>query len=472
MSLTVDSHTATASGDAWVSPELAARVCAAWAASGEFGEHVVYERDGRWVFAAGVAVRIVLTKDDVVVTEGSHRVSAPWRGDPSEALAAALASLATPDWRVYGWVGFDFCAPHHDLADRVSDGAVLAHLMVPVFEAVIDATGIDTAGADVATAARLRELADSVGALPQATPIEVGADTDGYRTRVARAVDEIDQGKYQKVILSRRVDVPFAVDIPATYALGRAGNNPARSYLLRLGSMSAAGFSPELVVATDTDGHVITEPLAGTRAFGRSAELDAAARADLRADVKEIAEHAMSVQACFEEIASVSLPGTTVVSEFMVVRERGSVQHLASTVRGELSPEAGPWRALAVLFPSITASGIPKTQALDAIYRLEPEGRGLYSGAVITASSAGDLEATLTLRSIFAVDGRAWLRAGAGIVGQSNPDREFEETCEKLASVAPFVVRSEDADRRDDAERDGAAREDAERENAERSRAR
>ncbi|NED61537.1 salicylate synthase, partial [Streptomyces sp. SID10244] len=218
-----------------------------------------------------------------------------------------------------------------------------------------------------------------------------------------QAIDEINRGDYQKVIMSRRVDVPFDVDIPATYARGRAGNNPARSYLLDLGSLSAAGFSPELVLATEPDGTVITEPLAGTRAFGRSAELDAAARADLLADAKEIAEHAMSVQACFEEIASVSLPGTTVVSEFMVVRERGSVQHLASTVRGELSPEAGPWQALAVLFPSITASGIPKSAALEAIYRLEPDSRGLYSGAVVVASSAGDLEATLTLRSIFAV---------------------------------------------------------------------
>ncbi|GAA3703854.1 salicylate synthase [Gordonia hankookensis] len=441
MSLTVDSHAAGAPRRPRLSPEIAARVCATWAASGEFGEHVVYERDRRWTFAAGVAARIVVTTTAVIVTEAGQQVRTPWHGDPSAAVAEALDALTDTEWRVYGWIGFDYCAPFHGLVDSVPDGVVLAHLMVPEFEAFVDGSGVDTGTADDARAARLRELAATAMTPPGPTHVDVDVDHDDYRGRVAQAIDEINRGDYQKVIMSRRVDVPFDVDIPATYARGRAGNNPARSYLLDLGSLSAAGFSPELVLATEPDGTVITEPLAGTRAFGRSAELDAAARADLLADAKEIAEHAMSVQACFEEIASVSLPGTTVVSEFMVVRERGSVQHLASTVRGELSPEAGPWQALAVLFPSITASGIPKSAALEAIYRLEPDSRGLYSGAVVVASSAGDLEATLTLRSIFAVGNRAWLRAGAGIVGQSNPDREFEETCEKLGSVAPYVVR-------------------------------
>lgn len=441
MSLTVDSHVAGSALNQPLSPDVAARICAAWASSDEFGEYVVYEREGRWVFAAGVTTRIVLTRDDVVVTEGEWQVSTPWTGDPADALAAAVGSLGESDWRIYGWVGFDFCATKHQLFDRVPADAILAHLIVPKFEATVDAAGIDAGDVAAATAARLMEIASTATQLPPTSSVDVSRDVDDYHGRVQQAVDEIAAGRYQKVILSRRVDIPFDVDIPATYAHGRAKNNPARSYLLRLGSLAAAGFSPELVVATTEQGEVITEPLAGTRAFGRSAELDAAARVELLSDAKELAEHAMSVQACFAEIEEISLPGTTAVSEFMVVRERGSVQHLASTVRGELSPDAGPWRALAVLFPSITASGIPKTPAVEAIYRLEPDRRELYSGAVITASSAGDLEATLTLRSIFSDHGESWLRAGAGIVGQSLPEREFEETCEKLGSVAPFVVR-------------------------------
>lgn len=442
MSLTVDSTPTgdrRTSGDSTVHP---AQICATWAGAGVVAEYVVYERARRWVFAAGVAARIVLTAATVEITDtDGTRTTRPWGGDPSAALTGALSALSAPEWRVYGWVGFDYCAPHHDLADRIADDTILAHLIIPEFEASVDVDGIDTGTAAPAVAARLRELAESVAPTAAPSPIDVRNDQDDYRGRVARAVGEIAAGRYQKVIMSRRVDIPFPVDLPATYARGRVENSPARSYLLSLGGLSAAGFSPELVVAVGTDGTVVTEPLAGTRALGRSAELDAAAGAELLSDAKEIAEHAMSVRACFDEIESVSLPGTTAVSEFMVIRERGSVQHLASTVRGELRPDAGPWQALTVLFPSITASGIPKAAALDAIYRLEPDRRGLYSGAVVTATSAGELEATLALRTIFDSDDGAWLRAGAGIVGQSDPDREFEETCEKLASVAPHVMR-------------------------------
>ncbi|MBY4570898.1 salicylate synthase [Gordonia sp. PS3] len=445
-------------GDAPVDDDLAARaaaVCGAWASSGEFGEYVVYERDGRWTFAARPQARIILTKTMVIVdpAPGDDHCTPreiAWDGEPAAALNQALTGLGLPRWRLYGWVGFDYCAPHYGLLDRVRDDVVLAHLIVPGLEAFVDADGISAPGADEATLARLRELADlpvhagGEESIRRAEPVEidVSADPDDYRGRVATAVREINDGRYQKVILSRSVDVGFDVDIPATYVRGRKGNNPARSYLLHLGGLEAAGFSPELVVAADGLGSVVTEPLAGTRAFGRSPEADAAAREDLLSDEKEIAEHAMSVRACFSEIESVALPGTTAVNEYMVVRERGSVQHLASTVSGRLDPDAGPWRALGVLFPSITASGIPKAPALEAIYRLEPARRELYSGAVLIADSSGELEATLALRTIFAEGDRAWLRAGAGIVGQSRPEREFEETCEKLGSVAPYVVRA------------------------------
>ncbi|MGJ0120136.1 salicylate synthase [Williamsia sp. MIQD14] len=439
MSLTVDA--APPPTPAVDDPARAADVVAAWAASGEFGDHVVYERNGRWTFAAGVRSRIILTGTEIRVDDGEHSAVTAWTGEPSEALESAVSSLSSgADWRVYGWVGFDFCAARHGLGDHVDGDAVLAHLIVPEFEAYVDADGVDTGTADPAGAARLRHLAH-VSADPAASrAVDVDTDVDDYRGRVATAVAEIADGRYHKVIMSREVSIPFAVDIPATYARGRAANTPARSFLLSLGGLSAAGFSPELVVAVDARGVVITEPLAGTRALGQSAEADLRARDDLLSDGKEIAEHAMSVRACVDEIASVSRDGSTTVDEFMEVRRRGSVQHLASTVSGRLDAGVSAWDALAVLFPSITASGIPKAPALEAIYRLEPTSRGLYSGAVMTASSTGELEATLALRTIFADSDRAWLRAGAGVVAASTPDREFTETCEKLGSVAPYVV--------------------------------
>lgn len=126
----------------------------------------------------------------------------------------------------------------------------------------------------------------------------------------------------------------------------------------------------------------------------------------------------------------------------MTVALRGSVQHLASRVAGWLGPGRDRWNAFAVLFPAITASGIPKDTARRLISSLEQEPRGLYAGAVLTCDVRGELDAALVLRSVFQQGGRTWLQAGAGIVADSKPDREFEETREKLSSIAPYLVRA------------------------------
>ncbi|GAB07298.1 salicylate synthase [Gordonia amarae] len=455
MNVTASSTVAAHAGSA--APADPAQICAAWAATGRFSDYVVYERDGRWTFAADVAARIVLTRTEVSVDTGGSTTSRRWADDPGarpvDALTEAVAALPMADWRLYGWIGFDFAAGHHGLGHLVADDAVLAHLIVPRVELTVGEQGIDGIGLDDELIAVAEAAADIARTTPERTtparatpPVDIDSDPYDYRGQVASAVAEIAAGGYQKVIMSRHVDIPFTVDMPATYARARVANNPMRSYLVSLGGIETAGFSPELVVSVTADGQVLTEPLAGTRPLGRSPEADAAARDELLNDSKEIVEHAVSVRACFSEIESIAEPGSTAVTEFMAIRERGHVQHLASTLRGTLRPDTGPWVALSVLFPSITASGIPKAPALDAIYRLEPIPRSLYSGAIMTASSAGELEATLVLRSVYAQGGQAWLRSGAGVVEQSRPDREFEETCEKLAGLAPFIVAARDGD--------------------------
>jgi salicylate synthetase len=185
---------------------------------------------------------------------------------------------------------------------------------------------------------------------------------------------------------------------------------------------------------------VVTEPLAGTRAFGRGDDHDRAARDDLESNSKEIVEHAISVRSSLQEIAEVAEPGTAVVKDFMSVRERGSVQHLGSTVGARLHPSKDRMDALEALFPAVTASGIPKAQSVDAILRLDKGQRGLYSGAVVMFSADGGMDAALALRSAYESNGQTWLRAGAGIIADSTPDREFEETCEKLTTLAPYLV--------------------------------
>ncbi|WP_040794381.1 nocobactin biosynthesis salicylate synthase NbtS [Nocardia higoensis] len=414
------------------------------ASADRFGEYVMYERPGQWVFAADPIGSIELDATELRVTWAGETTVSAWEGSPARAIDRALAMLPAHATGAYGWIGFEFCAWALEAIAHVDERTSLAHLMIPRVQVTVDESGLRIEGATPEEAAEIHDLvaASQETELPQAHPIDVRVDPTGYRDRVAEAVAEIGAGKYQKVILSRKVDLPFTVDVPSTYRLGRANNTPARSYLLRLGGLESAGFSPELVVSVDDDRVVTTEPLAGTRAFGRGHAEDMAARADLVSDPKEIVEHAISVQLSFAEISSVADPGTPAVSDFMAVRERGSVQHLASTVRGTLAADRSGWDALEVLFPSVTASGIPKREGVDSVFRLDGAPRGLYSGAVVTVSPTGALEATLVLRAVYQTAEGAWLRAGAGVVGQSKPEREFEETCEKLGSIAPYVVKA------------------------------
>ncbi|MFQ6397804.1 salicylate synthase [Nocardia sp. KC 131] len=414
------------------------------AAAGLFGEYVMYERPGEWVFAADPLGSVELDVHELrMVWEGQTTTSA-WEGSPASVIDRALATLPLDERQAYGWIGFEFCAWALDATAHLHPRTALAHLMIPRIEVALGEFGVRISGATPAETCDIHDLiaASQESELPQPHPADIHLDPTGYRDRVTEAIGEIRSGRYQKVILSRKVDLPFVVDVPATYRLGRANNTPARSFLLRLGGLEAAGFSPELVASVDEDRVVTTEPLAGTRAFGRGHDLDMAARADLITDPKEIVEHAISVQTSFSEIAAVAAPGTSAVSDFMAVRERGSVQHLASTVRGRLAADRSSWDALEMLFPSVTASGIPKREGVDSVFRLDGAPRGLYAGAVVTISPTGAMEATLVLRAVYQNAEGAWLRAGAGIVGQSVPEREFEETCEKLGSVAPYVVKA------------------------------
>lgn len=404
-------------------------------------DYQLYERDGVWTLAAGVRALVELDSDEVrLVRDGTTRRQR-WTGRPGAVLADAVDRLLLETDQAFGWISFEFAAHRFGLHDRLAPGTPLARVFWPRTRIVITATEVRLVDVDD----RYREvlhrlLADGVPAAPSATPVDVAGGGADYRDRVTQAIAEIDAGRYEKVILSRRVLLPFPVDFPASYRLGRRHNTPARSFLLRLGGIRSLGYSPELVAAVRSDGAVLTEPLAGTRALGRGPDSDRQARDDLESNAKEIVEHAISVRTSMAEIAEVAQPGTAAITDFMTVRERGSVQHLGSTVRAQLAPDSTRMAALEAFFPAVTASGIPKVGAIEAIMRLDDGPRGLYSGAVVMFGADGDLDAALTLRAAYECGGQAWLRAGAGIIAASSPGREFEETCEKLATVAPHLV--------------------------------
>jgi salicylate synthetase len=404
-------------------------------------EYLLYEHNGHWVLATGVLAMVELDRDELRIIRNGDTQRQAWSGRPGPVLGEAVDRLLLETDQAFGWIAFEFGAYHFGLQDRLAPRTPLARVLWPRTRIVITDEAVRLFDAEEHHHEAVRRLlSEGLPVTPPVSVIDVTTDITDYRARVAGAIREIDTGRYHKVILSRSVDVPFALDFPSTYRLGRQHNTPARSFLLRLGGFRALGYSPELVASVHEDGGVITEPLAGTRALGRGLACDREARDDLESNTKEIVEHAMSVRCSLLEISEVAEPGSAAVIDFMTVRERGSVQHLGSTVSARLDASKDRMDALETLFPAVTASGVPKAASVDAILRLDESPRALYSGAVVMFSSDGGLDAALTLRAAYERDGRTWLQAGAGIIAASKPDREFEETCEKLATLAPYLV--------------------------------
>lgn len=411
------------------------------AASGLFSTYVVYEAADGWSVAGGTAAEVILKPDTVQWTKDGITVERPWRGDPLAQVREFLDGLDLADWRAYGWSAFELA---YAVAGRPVDNDVLLHLVVPRTEARLSANHAVVRGLDAQemalaekTLAGLEPVAETRGR-PVRVDIEAGADA--YRDSVTTVVERIRAGELQKAVVSRIVPVTSDIDLPASYLAGRRANTPARSYLLNMGGMQALGFSPETVVEVEPDGTVSSQPLAGTRALTGDADEDRRLRENLLADPKELHEHAISVKVAVDELAGPCKPDTVVVQEYMVIKERGSVQHLASRVVGRMPQQASPWDAFAAVFPAVTASGVPKHPAYDAISAVEPRERGLYAGTVMTLAQDGSMDAALALRSVFRRNGEIWLQAGAGIVEHSLPERELEETREKLRCVASCLV--------------------------------
>ncbi|MEV6773373.1 salicylate synthase [Nocardia sp. NPDC051030] len=411
------------------------------AAAHEHEDFVLYENSGHWSFACGPLARLILDRHGARV-QGAMSEELAWGSEPLRDVQTLLDRLPVRGWRAYGWSAFELAYAKDGDAGAVGDQQLL-HLMIPGAEVRFGPSVALVRATEEAALQRLVELVE--GTTPEteaaATPLAVRErGREQYRQSVANAIAEINDGRVQKVICSRVVAVEHEIDLVSTFVVGRRANNPARSFLIRLGGVEVAGFSPEIVVQVTTDGKVTIQPLAGTRVVSPDAAENQRLRAELLSDSKEIYEHAISVQVACDDLRGVCVPESIVVEEFMAIRERGSVQHLASRVSGRLEDGRRAWDAFGAAFPAVTASGVPRSAAYQSIRRIEESERGLYSGSVLTVDDEGAMDAALVLRSVYRQDGRTWLRAGAGIVGQSSPEREFEETCEKLDSVAQFLV--------------------------------
>ena len=263
-----------------------------------------------------------------------------------------------------------------------------------------------------------------------------------FMESVETAKEHIRAGDIFQVVLSHRMSADVSQPAFEGYRALRVTNPSPYMYFLRLGDFAIVGSSPEVLVRR-TDATIEVRPIAGTRPRGRNADEDRALEEELLANEKERAEHVMLVDLGRNDIGRVAEFGTVQTNEYMTIERYSQVMHIVSNVRGRVKGELAPLDAVRATFPAGTVSGAPKVRAMEIIDALEPVRRGLYAGAVGHFDYHGNLDLAIAIRTLVYANGRAYWGVGAGIVADSDPEREWEETMNKGRALWLAVQRAE-----------------------------
>lgn len=412
--------------------------------------YMVYENTNEISVAVGEYIGIEVYKDKIILLQDGeaeeHKVH-----NLSEDIKKVFNTIDFIDWRMYGIIDFNYAK--HTFLKNVDHNDILVKLFIPRTDIRIlkDALVVKTIDRIDEISSQLKRMilsskTEKLDENVSSINLEKikATDSEYYKDIVSKGIEEINNKKYDKVILSRKINLEKRISLKDSFLIGRKFNTPARSYCLNIGELEAVGFSPETVVEVDKGREVYTFPLAGTRALIDDPVKNQKLKNELLKDPKEIAEHAVSVKLAFEELQQVCIEDSVSVIQFMEVLERGTVQHIASRLKGALRNDLNEWHAVTALFPAVTASGIPKAECIEAIDRLEKHDRGLYSGGILTYDKDGTMDVALALRTAFQTESETWVRVGAGIVKLSNAERELEETKEKIGSILNNLVYIED----------------------------
>ncbi|MBF0142345.1 MAG: anthranilate synthase component I [Magnetococcales bacterium] len=257
---------------------------------------------------------------------------------------------------------------------------------------------------------------------------------EAFMAAVEKAKEYIVAGDILQVVLSQRLSVPFPHPPLALYRALRHTNPSPYLFLLRLGELSLVGSSPEILVRRDGD-TITVRPIAGTRPRGGDAAADLALESELLADPKEIAEHIMLVDLGRNDLGRVAETGSVRVTERFVIERYSHVMHIVSNVEARIRPELDTFDLIAATFPAGTVSGAPKIRAMEIIDELEVSRRGPYAGTVGYIGFDRQMDLAITIRTALIKDGRLFVQAGAGIVADSRPEREWEETMNKARAI-------------------------------------
>jgi anthranilate synthase component 1 len=255
-----------------------------------------------------------------------------------------------------------------------------------------------------------------------------------FESAVRAGQEHIAAGDIYQVVLSQRFEADVDADPFTVYRALRHVNPSPYMFFVRMGQRAIVGSSPEMLVRVEGD-RVETHPIAGTRPRGRDEAEDLRLAEELKANEKERAEHVMLVDLGRNDVGRVAEYGTVRVPQFMGLERYSHVMHLVSRVEGRLAPECDRLDALVSCFPAGTVSGAPKIRAMEIIAELEPDRRGIYAGAVGYLDFAGNLDFCIAIRTIVMSGSTARVQAGAGIVMDSDPAAEFDETCDKAKAL-------------------------------------
>ena len=379
----------------------------------------------------------------------------------AESRIAVPAQLPPMAAGLFGYMGYDTVRLMERLPDKnpdsigIPDAVFLRPTVIAIFDNVEDlVTVVTPVWPDPRRNARrafddaCSRLAEVVADLDRPLPLKREAEGEPlslpapvsnitqprYHEMVEQAKEYIRAGDIFQVVPSQRFHLPFPLPPFALYRALRRLNPSPFLFFLDFGSYALVGSSPEILVRL-RDGKVTIRPIAGTRRRGKDSEEDRALAADLLGDPKELAEHLMLLDLGRNDVGRVAKIGTVRVTEKMVIEYYSHVMHIVSNVEGMIDPKYDAMDALIAGFPAGTVSGAPKVRAMEIIDELEPERRSFYGGAVGYFSANGAMETCIALRTALVKDERMYVQAGGGVVYDSVPEAEYQETVNKAKAL-------------------------------------
>lgn len=436
------------------------------------------EKWARYSFlGSGAPLVIYEDRGDLCVKKGSHRRRIPSRGAPLDRLREimdAYRPVTVPGLPRFvggavGYLGYDLVKTFEDLPSRkkdqidLPDFAFLLTDTLLIFDnvsqkikVVANAHVTSTSERNIRSAyreatrrieamiARIRRPLRRVAPKRRRSPSRFTANMSraDFEKMVSRAQEYIKAGDIFQCVLSQRWETNLQASPFQLYRALRVVNPSPYMYYLRIAGVELVGSSPEILVRCE-DGLVSVRPIAGTRRRGATIEEDMELERRLLADSKERAEHIMLVDLGRNDVGRVAERGSVQVESLMNVERYSHVMHIVSNVTGKLGTTKTVYDVLKACFPAGTVSGAPKIRAMEIIEELEPTKRGPYAGAVGYISFSGNMDMCINIRTVVVSRHRAFIQAGAGIVADSNPEHEYEETCNKSRAMMKAIELAE-----------------------------